>query len=249
MKGEVQSRMSRFKRGGEEAREAGKESKRLDYLEVLREILGITWLDTKGIRLVKQKEGGLREGVRKRGKGGKWEEEYGIVAGGLYLEEEVDNKTGAYMPTKGKLVGIRGRGRKRRRGRGTKKLEQILLGTLRRRFYLGLEKPFNEIYKKAEGGDKESIRKRELIKGLVKNITHGKRITIQRFRSIESDKGTIGETASERFLIEKRVWVEPPNPKNGKIVIKYLLRWEHIGKLKYNKENPPRVRFIKEKDK
>jgi len=251
------------------SREGGnghKESK-LDVMRVLREIFypELEWLDSKGAPLDPTLGGREKE----LWFNGEWTERYGIIAGGLYFEEEV-GLLGAYRPIRGVLVGIRGQGRKKRRGRPkkySKPLEIKKLGYVSpARKIIRLDKKLQKMYRLEEDikrgikevsiEEKEDLKRRlELLERLVRSITLGKRVGVCRFRSTESEYGTIGAKSTERFLVEKIVKTDFKSVSNNlinntPIVVKYVVKWEHLGKIKSHigKNGKSICRFIKSID-
>lgn len=252
----------------------GMRDSRVDIMEILREIFSpeLDWLDSKGAPLDKT----IGNNEKELWFNGEWTERYGVVAGGLYLEEEVGGNglsQSSYRPIRGVLVGIRGQGRKRKRGRPvrySKPVTKRRLGKLSPiRKIIKLDSKLAEMYRLEEDykrriedtevcrrierwGSKEVLSKRlELLEKLVKSVTVGKRISVCRFKSQESEYGVIGKNSRERYLVEKRAWVELN--KEGILVIKYLIKWEHIGKLNLKGYGegvytPDLCRFIKSKE-
>lgn len=213
----------------------GVAASRVEIMEFIREVFEEEWVGWKNNGL----ETDLQESeLWANGKGVK---RYGVVAGALYFEERLLDKS--YRPTRGILVGVRGKGRVNRVGRPKKfsrPRRRRIVVTKRR--IVNLANKLQRLYE-TERNIKEKVilepkviaeNKAKLIKleKLVRTISLGKRVFT-------------GSLDGERFIIHKRVWLEDKSLESGEVDfrLKYLVRWEHIGKLK--NWTPKNNRFVK----
>lgn len=205
---------------------SGRALSRLEIMGYVRDIFDEEWLGYK-------KEKGLEEGIFWND----WLKRYGVVAGGLYFEEKMEDKR--HRPSHGILIGIRGRGRVGKKGRNGRHWRRRV--KLVRRRIVCLDEKLTQLYldeRKVKAGlepsiiaelNEEKLRKLEI---LVRGITAGSELYI-------------GYLDGTRFLIEKKRWIEDKSIESGRVDfrIKYLIRWEHIGELAMWR--PEKCRFIK----
>lgn len=237
--GKVEGRKTRKVMGIEEAEEIGESlvlGSRIGNLEIMRyirEIFEEEWLGWKECKDDREKD------IWCNG----WLERYGIVAGALYLEEKFNDKK--FRPSSGVLIGIRGRGRiwgdirksKKRVRRGRRRIyiynrRIVRIDEKLKKLYIDKRKVDGKIeIEEIERLNTDKLGKLEL---LIRSIVTGRRVYI-------------GTLDGERFIIHKKGWIENKSKESGRadLRVKYLVRWEHIGKS--TKWKPESTRFIKEK--
>lgn len=211
----------------------GKKLGCLEIMRYIREVFEEEWLGWKDSKDDRERD------IWCNG----WLERYGVVAGALYLEERYEDKK--FRPTSGILVGIRGRGRvwedirksKKRVRRGRRRVylhnrRIVKLDEKLKKLYIDKRKVDGKIeIEEIERLNRDKLGKLEL---LVRSILTGRRVYI-------------GTLDGERFIIHKKGWIENKSKESSRadLRVKYLVRWEHIGKNKKWKHES--TRFIKEK--